>query len=197
MTPFAIVFLGALLASPSGSLRASDARAVLDSGCWVSGARTSLSSRASPLDSVVARLGGAEVKVCYSRPSARGRAIMGGLVPLGEPWRLGANEATTIHLPVAARFGDVALKPGVYSLYAIPAPSNWQIVVNESAERWGIPIDGAVRAHDVGSITVPSERTDAPTETLTLRLDPAGADALALVVEWERTRVRVTLKPAK
>jgi len=197
MTPFAIVLVGALLASPSGSHHPSHAMAVLDTGCWVRGARGSLSSRASPLDSVVARLGGAEVKVCYGRPSARGRAIMGGLVPFGEPWRLGANEATTIHLPVAARVGDVALKPGVYSLYAIPAPSKWQIVVNESAERWGIPIDGAVRAHDVGSVTVPSERTDAPIETLTMRLEPAGADALALVVEWERTRVRVTLKAGK
>ena len=197
MTPFAIVLVGALLASPSGSHHPSHAMAVLDTGCWVRGSRASLSSRASPLDSVVARLGGAEVKVCYGRPSARGRAIMGGLVPFSEPWRLGANEATTIHLPVAARFGDVALKPGVYSLYAIPAPSNWQIVVNETAERWGIPIDGAVRAHDVGSVTVPSERTDAPVETLTMRLEPAGADALALVVEWERTRVRVTLKAGK
>ena len=197
MTPFAIVLVGALLASPSGSHHPSHAMAVLDTGCWVRGSRASLSSRASPLDSVVARLGGAEVKVCYGRPSARGRAIMGGLVPFSEPWRLGANEATTIHLPVAARFGDVALKPGVYSLYAIPGPSSWQIVVNETAERWGIPIDGAVRAHDVGSVTMPSERTDAPIETLTMRLEPAGADALALVVEWERTRVRVTVKAGK
>ncbi len=82
MTPFAIVLVGALLASPSGSHHPSHAMAVLDTGCWVSGSRASLSSRASPLDSVVARLGGAEVKVCYSRPSARGRAIMGELVPL-------------------------------------------------------------------------------------------------------------------
>ena|SRR3989442_1439135 len=193
----AVVLLGALLGSPVGALHTTRAATPPDEGCWVRGARADLRSRASPLDSAVARLGGAEVKVCYSRPSARGRAIMGALVPFGEPWRLGANEATTIHLPVAVRFGDRDLKPGVYSLYAIPGPSTWQIVVNESAQRWGIPIDAAVRAHDVGAFTVPSERTDAPIETLTIRLEPAGADALALVIEWERTRVHVTVKPAK
>ena len=120
---------------------------------------------------------------------------MGGLVPFGEPWRLGANEATTLHVPVAVRFGDLALKPGVYSLYAIPG-ATWQIVVNESAERWGIPINPAVRAHDVGAVTLTSERTDAPVETLTLRWEAGAEGSLVLVTEWEGTRVRVTLRRA-
>lgn len=162
-----------------------------DDGCWT---RTALSSRPSPLDSTVARLGDAELKVCYGRPSARGRVIMGGLVPFGEPWRLGANEATTLHVAVAVRFGDVTLKPGVYSLYAIPGAKTWQIVVNESAMRWGIPIDAAVRAHDVGAVTVTSERTEAPVETLTMRWEPGREGALVLVTEWEGTRVRVTVR---
>jgi hypothetical protein len=119
---------------------------------------------------------------------------MGGLVPFGEPWRLGANEATTIHVPVAVRFGDVTLKPGVYSLYAIPGAKNWQLVANESANRWGIPINAAARAHDVGAVTVPSEVMGAPVETLTMRWEPAGDGALVLITEWEKTRVRVTVR---
>jgi Protein of unknown function (DUF2911) len=162
-----------------------------DGGCYT---RTALSGRASPLDSSVAKLGDAELKVCYGRPSARGRAIMGGLVPFGEPWRLGANEATTLHVPVAVRFGDLTLKPGVYSLYAIPGAKTWQIVVNESAERWGIPITPAVRARDVGAVTVTSARTEAPVETLTTRWEAGAEGALVLVIEWERTRVRVTVR---
>lgn len=164
--------------------------------CWFKGASANLAARPSPLDSAVASLGGVELKVCYGRPSARGRAIMGGLVPFGEPWRLGANEAATLHVPVAVRFGDVSLKPGVYSVYAIPGAKTWQIVVNDSAARWGIPINAAVRGHDVGAVTAASESTDAPVETLTMRWEPAGDGALALVTEWERTRVRVMVRRA-
>lgn len=172
-------------------LTAGPAPAHLDDGCWI---HAPLASRPSPLDSAVARLGDAVVKVCYGRPSARGRAIMGGLVPFGEPWRLGANEATTLHIPVAVRFGDATLKPGVYSLYAIPGPKTLQIVVNDVAARWGIPIGAPVRAHDVGAVTVTSEATDAPVETLTMRWESAGEGTLVLITEWERTRVRVTVR---
>src|SRR5205823_7308438 len=70
--------------------------------CWIRGPANELAGRPSPLDSTSVEIGGATLKVCYGRPSARGRRIMGGLVPFGEPWRLGANEATTIHVPFAA-----------------------------------------------------------------------------------------------
>ena len=185
-----VMLFGAALASQPALLQAN----APDPACWTRVARAELSSRVSPFDSTIAPLGDADVKVCYSRPSARGRVIIGGLVPLGETWRLGANEATTLHVPVAVRFGDVNLKPGVYSLYAIPGPKAWQIVVNDSATRWGIGIGAGVRARDVGAVTVPSERTDAPVETFTMRLEPAGEGALALVIEWERTRVRVPIR---
>jgi hypothetical protein len=121
---------------------------------------------------------------------------MGQLVPFGAAWRLGANEATTLHVPVAVRFGDVTLQPGVYSLYAVPGPATWQIVVNKSATRWGIPIGTAVRGSDIGTITATSEHTDAPVETLTIRLVAAGQDAVDLVIEWERTRVRASIRRA-
>jgi hypothetical protein len=183
------LFGAALFMNQSATVRA----ATPDNGCWTRAAAKELASRASLLDSAVARLGDAELKVCYSRPSARGRVIMGGLVPYGEPWRLGANEATTLHVPVAVRLGDVTLQPGVYSLYAIPGAKTWQIVVNSSATRWGIPIGADVRAHDVGTVTATGERTDAPVETLTMRLELAGEGAVALVIEWERTRVRLPI----
>ncbi|HUL04616.1 MAG TPA: DUF2911 domain-containing protein [Gemmatimonadales bacterium] len=176
-----------------GAIAAARPSAAKD-GCWFREEPAQLVKRASPPDSAVGTLGGAEVKVCYGRPSAKGRTIMGGLVPFDQPWRLGANEATTIHLPVAAKLGDISLKPGVYSLYAIPGAKSWQLVANSAAERWGIAIDENVRKQDVGAVTVPVEQTQAPVEKLTIRLEPAGANALSLVIEWERTRVRATLK---
>lgn len=150
-------------------------------------------ARLSPPDSSAVALGGHTVKLCYGRPSARGRRVMGALVPYGEPWRLGANEATTIHLPFAAEIGGVRVGPGTYTLYAIPGETEWRVVVNRAIDRWGIPIDDAVRRQDVGAATVPVERLAQPVETLTLRFEPPQGRRTALVIEWERTRVRVPI----
>ena len=165
--------------------------------CPVMTAVEKISQRASPLDSAAVEIAGAVVKVCYGRPSARGRAIMGGLVPFGEPWRLGANEATTIFAPFALEIGRVRVAPGAYSLYAIPGASKWLIVVNRNAARWGIPIDSAVRAQDIGVDTTTAEPVEGqPVETLTLRFAPPTAGATELIIEWEKTRVRVPVRRA-
>jgi hypothetical protein len=187
---------GATLFLALGAAQAQDpARAPGADGCWVRGDRGRLSLRASPLDSVTGHLARAEIKVCYSRPSARGRPVMGALVPFGQPWRLGANEATTLRLSIAVRFGDLRLLPGTYSLYAVPGPEMWELVVNAEPERWGIPIGAPVQAHDLGRAAVPSRRIETPVERLTLRFEPAGPAALTLVIEWEQTQLRVPIRP--
>jgi hypothetical protein len=155
-----------------------------------------LSGRASPPDSASVRLGEGVAKVCYSAPSARGRQIMGGLVPYGEPWRLGANEATVLHVTVPAEIGGaVRVDPGSYSLYAIPGESEWTIVVNRAADRWGIPIDENVRAQDIGSFTVTPTQTD-HVERLSIQLEPAEAGAAQMVIAWETTRLAFPVRPA-
>jgi len=157
--------------------------------------RGDVAARASPYDSVQAHLGDGMVKVCYGRPSVLGRTLVGGEPhPYGEPWRLGANEATAIHLSFPAEIGGVRVEPGSYSLYAIPGASEWQIVVNAAAERWGIPISPEVRAQDVGSVTVAAETLASPVELLTIHLQDAGSDTLHMVVEWEGWRIRVPIR---
>lgn len=160
--------------------------------CTHRGTAAALSQRASPLDSVQLIVDGAIVKVCYGRPSAKGRAIMGGLVPLGEPWRLGANEPTRLILPFAAEVAGVHVEPGTYSLYVVPQQTSWEVHVNKAVDRWGIPIDEQVQAQDVGKGTVPVETLAEPVEQLTLHL-VAGSPA-ELVVVWEKTRVRIPIK---
>ena len=164
--------------------------------CWIRGPADKLAERASPLDSIAVQIGGGTMKLCYSRPSARGRKIMGGVVPFDEPWRLGANEATSIHVPFAGEIAGVRVEPGTYTLYAIPAASKWQIVVNRGVQRWGVPIDNEVRAKDVGAGTVTTESLGAPVETLTLKFSPAAGNATELVLEWEKTRVRIPIRRA-
>jgi len=162
--------------------------------CWIRGSADKLSERPSPLDSIAVQIGGGTMKLCYSRPSARGRKIMGGLVPFQQPWRLGANEATSINVPFPAEIAGVRVPPGTYTLYAIPGASKWQIAVNRGVQRWGVPIDKDVRAGDVGAGAVTAEPLGTPVETLTLKFAPAAGNATELIMEWEQTRVRIPIR---
>jgi hypothetical protein len=161
--------------------------------CWIRGEASRLAERPSPLDSVIYALGADTLKVCYGRPSVRGREIMGGVVPFQSPWRLGANEATTLYVPFGGRVAGVALEPGRYSLYVVPTAEQWTIVVNREPARWGLPISPVVQERDVGRGTVPVERLEQPVEMLTMRFEPRG-NAADLIIEWERTRVRVPIE---
>lgn len=160
--------------------------------CAFRGAPDALASRESPLDSVMIRLGDATAKLCYGRPSARGRVMVGGEDPFGLPWRMGANEPTTLHLPFPATVGTVDVGPGSYTLYAVPEAGSWTIVVNDNASRWGIPLSPEVRRSDVGSFTVRPSPLQTPVETLTFRFE-GGGESGALVYEWEGTTFRIPI----
>lgn len=158
--------------------------------CQFRGAPDALAERPSPLDSVDIRLGGASAKLCYGRPSAHGRTIVGGQDPYGSPWRLGANEPTTLHVPFPARVGSVDVDPGSYSLYAIPQDGLWTIVVNAITNRWGIPISPDIRRSDIGSFRVQTTRLDEHVEKMTFRFEGSGSSG-SLVFAWERTSFRI------
>lgn len=163
------------------------------------GDRESAATRESPLDSVSFQVAGGDVKVCYGRPSVRGRAIFGAeLVPYGKIWRTGANEPTMIHTSVPLQVGDLRVDPGTYSLYTVPGESEWQIIVNRSTEQWGIErqYTEEVQAQELGRVTVPAEQISEPVETFTIRAVPTDGGAVDLVLEWEQTRVAVPIKPA-
>lgn len=154
-----------------------------------------LEGRASPLDSAAVTLHGATIKVCYGRPSARGRTMIGGDdVPFGRLWRTGANEPTMIHATAPIRFGSLALEPGSYSFYTIPGETEWEIFVTRSTDHWGLQITEEVRSQELGSFTVPRERPDEHVETFTIRFGPASGSTVPLVMEWEHFRVTVPVE---
>ena len=171
----------------------------INGSCWVQGERADLELRASPFDSATVRLEAGELKVCFSRPRTLGRPIMGRVVPFGRPWRMGADEATSILLPTRARVAGLDLEPGWYSLYAVPGEREWRIVINADVRRWGTPIDESVRARDIGSVVVVAEAGPQVQELLSMKLRRTGQNAAELVVHWERTivRVPVVLVPAE
>lgn len=165
--------------------------------CAPMSAQMEVAGRASPYDSTSFELGGSTAKVCYGRPSSRGRTMLGGTHPYGQLWRTGANEPTTIHLPVAATIAGVAVEPGSYSLYTIPGETEWTIIVNRSISQWGIEsaYTADIEAQEVGRGTVAAAQPEAPVETFTIRAEPAAAGT-DLILEWENSRVRVPVVPA-
>lgn len=167
---------------------------VADFWCAFPGPTEELRERRSPPDSLDAAVGGGRLKVCYSRPSARGRVIMGELVPFGEPWRTGANEAALIHLGFPARVAGVRLEPGTYSFYTIPGRDAWEVVINRSVYRDGVPIDTDVRAQDVGRGRASVEQLERHVERLTFDVRPTGPGSAELWLEWEMTRVRIPVE---
>lgn len=183
-------------ASEAAAPPATAAALAVQTAC-VPSPRMALEGRASPYDSASIALGDATLKVCYGRPSARGRTMIGGEhVPFGQLWRTGANEPTILHLPIAARIAGIALAPGSYSLYTIPGEREWTVILNRSITQWGheSAYTEEVRAQEVGRGTVMSEPTAEHVETFTIRGEPAGPGRAELILEWERTRVRVPIE---
>src|SRR5262249_25372543 len=92
--------------------------------------------RASPPATAEGKIDGVNVKIAYSQPSAKGRKIMGGLVPYGEVWRTGANETTSIEFsgPVKVEGKDIA--KGKYALFTIPGENEWTVIFNKTI-KWG------------------------------------------------------------
>ncbi len=155
--------------------------------------------RQSPLDSLTFTAGGKRVKVCYGRPSARGRTMIGGQgVPYGKLWRTGANEPTVIFTPVSLEIAGVTVEPGKYSLYTVPGEKEWEVIVNRSTSQWGHEnsYTDEVRAQEVGRGKATAEKLTAPVETFTITAEPASGDIQRLVLTWEKTKVAIPVKVA-
>ncbi len=183
-------------AEESGEIDVSAAEAAVDISCWLRGGTTEAEAaeRPSPLGQTEIVLEGHTGRICYGRPSARDRVVEGGLIPFGEPWRVGANEATAIHLPFPARVGGVDLEPGSYSLYAVAGEFEWEFFLNSEAERWGIPIDEEVTAGDIGSFTGLPRTLTEPVEQFTINWHSHDGDNGHLVLEWGTTRVEIEIR---
>jgi hypothetical protein len=166
---------------------------VQEAGCPYR-ATMALDRRPSPLDSVTFQVSGHAVKICYGRPSLRGRAMIGGeAVPFGRVWRTGANETTKLITAVPLSVGGVEVPAGMFGLFTVPGEQEWEVIVNRSHEQWGRENNYTddVRRQELGRARATVERLTEPIETFTIRAEPQADGGAHLVLEWERTRVRV------
>ena len=141
----------------------------------------------SPPDSVRARLGGAALSVRYSRPSVRGRVIFGNVVPWDKVWRTGANAATVLETSADLTVAGTAVPAGKYSLWTIPSPARWTLIINKNTGQWGTDYDAQ---YDLARLDMKVESLRQPVEQFTIAIEPSG-QAGVLKVEWEKTRASV------
>lgn len=130
---------------------------------------------------------GKDVKVSYGQPSKNGRVIFGQLVPYGQVWRAGANEATEVTFAKDATFAGKPVKAGTYSLFTIPAEGEWTIILNPELKQWGAYGYDKIKDKNALEAKVPSKKTDAVTEKLTYTFDGQNN----MVIDWDQTQVSI------
>jgi hypothetical protein len=149
----------------------------------------------SPHETTSAVIDGNRVTITYGRPytkdpkSGEARKIWGGLVPYGQPWRMGSDEATTLITQKPLQMGATTIPAGVYTLYMMPSETGAsQLVFSTGLGGWGIPVD---TAHDLARVDLEKSALEKPADQFTMGItkNPAGGGVLKL--SWESTQFSV------
>ena len=135
----------------------------------------------SPRDTIRTTIGGANFTVTYSRPMKRGRVLFGETVPWGEVWRTGANEATHFHTDKNLVIGGTPVPAGTYTLWTIPRPEGWTLIINKQTGQWGTIYDPA---QDLARVPMHDEAPAAREEQFTITLEP-GEPGAVLRLRWD------------
>ncbi len=135
-----------------------------------------------PMANIRGTAGTLVARVIYCRPQKKGREIFGKLVPYGQVWRLGANEATELDLYTPVTIAGQKIPEGRYTLYAVPQTDKWTIVLSKQKDIWGA--FGYKQSEDILRTDVPVEKLDQPLEAFTMVFEKSanGAD---LVMAWD------------
>ena len=144
----------------------------------------------SPPDSVKANVAGAALAVRYSRPSTRGRVIFGNVVPWNQVWRTGANQATIFETSADLVIAGTPVPAGKYSLWTLPSPAGWKLIVNKNTGQWGTDYNAQ---YDLARLDMKVERLLQPVEQFTIALYGSGKDGM-LALSWERTMASIAFR---
>lgn len=132
------------------------------------------------------------IKLKYSRPSMKGRVIFGELLPYGELWRAGANEATQITFGEDVSLAGHPIKAGSYALYTIPNKKKWKIILNKGVDNWG-PM-GFDKKENVLTFTVPVKHLKGKQETFRISIEDMTGNSCNMVLAWADVSVSIPVK---
>jgi hypothetical protein len=148
----------------------------------------------STRDTVRATAGGAALWIDYGRPAKRGRVLFGStIVPWGEVWRVGANAATQFRTDKALEMGGVVVPAGFYTLWAIPSPTGWKLLINSQTGQWGTAHDAT---RDLYQLPLTTSAPAQPVERFTISVVPSGQGG-TLNLDWDTVRASMpfTVRP--
>lgn len=163
----------------------------------------------SPTQTIIQNFGLGKIELTYSRPGIKGRQVFGAnseLVPLGKPWRTGANSATQIHFTDKVSFGGTDLDSGTYVVYTIPGKDQWDIVLSKGTAYPGsegfttnddlLHYKAAVVLHKEKIETFTMQFTDLKNESCNLHLKWANTDVSIPITTNIKDRVRTQIEAA-
>lgn len=138
-----------------------------------------------------------ELETVYSSPSKKGRVIFGELVPYGEVWRTGANEATTFTTNKDLTIDGKTLQAGTYTLWTIPDEASWEVIFNSKMYSWGVSFKNAQAArdpaHDALVTTANVSKNYTVAESFSISFTEDGDDTIMLFA-WDDVVVAVKLE---
>jgi len=144
----------------------------------------------SPITEISQEVGLTTVKLSYSRPSAKGRKIFGGLVPFGEIWRTGANASTKLTFAEDVKIEGNPLKAGTYALYTIPGENEWTIIVHTNTRHRALAGDVYKQAEDAFRFKAKPQKTSNFVETFTIGFSDITTSSTNVTLAWENTKVK-------
>ncbi|HYD53020.1 MAG TPA: DUF2911 domain-containing protein [Gemmatimonadaceae bacterium] len=121
------------------------------------------------------------VAVEYGQPHARGRAVLGGVVPYDRVWRTGANAATSLTTDLDLTIGGARVPRGRYTLYTLPTRAGWKLIINRQTGQWGTEYDPK---QDLARVDLRTRTLREPAESFTIWLVPGGAGRGVLRMAW-------------
>jgi len=134
--------------------------------------------------------GGKTITTNYCSPRMKGRKIYGSLVPFGQVWRAGANEATTFVTSSDIVVGGRSVPAGSYTIFTIPAADKWILIINKKTGEWGIPYK--YENDELARVDMKVSKLAAPVENFTIAYDRSGNGSI-LRMDWETTRASVDI----
>jgi Protein of unknown function (DUF2911) len=137
---------------------------------------------------------GKSITIDYSSPRAKGRKIFGDLVPYGEVWRTGANEATTFVTQADLNVGGKAVPAGSYTIFTVPNADKWTLIVNKKTGEWGIPYK--YESDELARTDMNVSPTSSAVENFTIALSGMG-DHCSLNISWDNTQADIPLMEKK
>ncbi len=140
----------------------------------------------SPPTSTSVTIAGKKITVDYGAPSARGRKVMGRLVPYGEVWCTGANDATTLTTEADLDIAGLKVPKGTYTLWTLPNRTEWLLIINKQTGQWHTEYD---QDRDLGRTKINLKTLPSPVETLQIQLSADSANKGTLAIRWENTEV--------